>query len=574
MRSTASGNVYVRIDEIMALIDEGGNRSRKAAILGLWTADNYGSVLTAWSLYRTVERMGYTPVLVDHTEARNTDTKTGEFIRSRCRVTRAYTTSADMTELNDMVDTFIVGSDQNWNHYWLEELKGFAFFLDFAGSDKKMISYASSFGNDDYRGLVEEIDVMKLYLARFDAISMREAGAAKIWSEILRRNVECVIDPVFFTTPEEYLEVAKEHDTEPKNNKRLLEFVLDITRDLKSAGEKAAETVGAEYSLFLGADFIIQDGLQLTWDRNEHDVSEMLSYVSGSDFILTDSFHVTCLAIIFNRPFACIMNTRGRARMETVLRKLGLEEDDGFIEPENSGRTDWSRYFRITDDDWDRVNSNIDAWRKESLKWLEGSLNSSKQELSKIDRDLLLMEAVDIAALGNRNAANAIDRLDIIDRILKEMNDRFAIIDDIIYEHRVKITEAMTRERDRAIIDYFECKLNDGCYIAIRGGGVHTAKLLELLAAMIKRKGISVKYAVDMSSICSFALPQGCTLITPDAFWNEDRDVDAVILSSSKYIDAFRDEADRMNNGRYTILNPYDAFREGEIPPGQNWFDW
>lgn len=540
------------------------NINADCAMIGLWTANNYGSVLTAWSLYRELERLGCHPILIDHVEARNRHTVIGRFIRNRCNVTKIYNSSADMMELNDSIESFIVGSDQNWNDYWLEEIKGFAFFLDFVKENKRKISYATSFGNDDYKGLIEELDVIKLYLRRFDAISMRERGAAKLWTEILHRDIMCVIDPVFFTSADEYREVAKEYTGQQKET-FLLQFILDISPLLVEVGKTASKALDVKLNLFMGGDYIVQGDLEIDWDKEEHPVEEALAKISSADYVLTDSFHVMCLAVIFRKPFACIANTRGRARIETVLQYLGLEETEYLLESDKLREINWKDHFALLQIDWEAIEKKLDRWREDSVTWLKNALNCPILN-AEIDKDMLLMTSIDLAALGNRNAANGIKK---IDDLLVAMNARFSYLEDIL----VELKEPLINARGEKIKGYLNENVAADSVIAIRGGGIHTKKLIELMYEILKEKNVQIKYIIDRNKAVEIELPEGCGMVSPEQFWSQDFELDAVVISSSRFKKEVLQEAEENNCGRYRIIDPYNAFEKDEVRDGRAWFD-
>lgn len=523
------------------------------AVVGLWTEDNYGTVLTAWSLYKALERLGCHPVLVDQMGAGNRDTLRGQFIRNRCCVTKPYQTVGERMELNDFIDTFIVGSDQNWHDGWLEKNKGFLYFLDFVEDSKRKISYAASFGNNDYKGVIEELDVVKFYLQRFDAISMREKGAAKLWSEILHRDIMCAIDPVFLTSADEYKEIAKIWNGGHEAG-CFLEMLLDASAPLIESGREASKVLNADFDLFLGPDFTICDDTVIDWDRDKHPVEEFLARISDAEYILTDSFHVMCFAIIFHKPFVCVANTRGRARIESVLGVLGMEEKEYLIEPEGLRNFDWNRHFNTLKLDWDELDRKLQVWKEESMEWLKTALNCRTAK-TPLDKDRLLAEVTNLAAMGNRNAANA---LNILGAVCWEIGT---------------IKKSLIATRSMRLRKYLAAGIPSNSSIAIRGGGEHTRRLLMLMEEMIEEKNLCIKYIVDRSRELKLDIPETCEVILPDAFWSCGREVDIVIISSSKYKKELIREVDDRNQERYQIINPYDVFVKEELLEEQAWFD-
>ena len=55
----------------------------------------------------------------------------------------------------------------------------------------------------------------------------------------------------------------------------------------------------------------------------------MLAHIKNCEFVMTDSFHGVCFAIIFNKPFAVYINKdRGASRFYSLLKLLHLERAD------------------------------------------------------------------------------------------------------------------------------------------------------------------------------------------------------------------------------------------------------
>ena len=94
----------------------------------------------------------------------------------------------------------------------------------------------------------------------------------------------------------------------------------------------------AEEKLGVGA-FVISDAfiqnVEEGWDReifSNASLEDWLCNIITADYVLTDSFHGTCLAIIFNKPFITFANSaRGKARFDSLKEVFHL--DDRIIEP-------------------------------------------------------------------------------------------------------------------------------------------------------------------------------------------------------------------------------------------------
>ena len=74
------------------------------------------------------------------------------------------------------------------------------------------------------------------------------------------------------------------------------------------------------------------------------DIEDFINSYANADFVVTDSFHGTCLAIVFNKPFISIANKDGgEKRVVSLLKGLNLLDRlvysvDEIYEIKTSGR--------------------------------------------------------------------------------------------------------------------------------------------------------------------------------------------------------------------------------------------
>ena len=94
-----------------------------------------------------------------------------------------------------------------------------------------------------------------------------------------------------------------------------------------------------------------------------------MSAIRDSDFVITDSFHGTVFAIIFNKPFIVYANkNRGMDRFRTLLIHFGLEYR---IANSSSSVNDIIK----KQVNWDPINEIIRKKKEVSINFLEGILN-------------------------------------------------------------------------------------------------------------------------------------------------------------------------------------------------------
>lgn len=115
-------------------------------------------------------------------------------------------------ELQSHFDVFIAGSDQVWNPvFWsLEQLK--VYLLGFVSEGKK-ISYASSISSTIPD---EMIELYRIHLQQFHAISVREKLSAEEVRRILGYTPVINVDPTILLTSEEWYKIIKQSEFTPE----------------------------------------------------------------------------------------------------------------------------------------------------------------------------------------------------------------------------------------------------------------------------------------------------------------------------------------------------------------------
>jgi len=464
-------------------------RNHDIALLGLWNGGNFGAMITARALYDLLTNLGYDVLLVD--TALNYGTRNDEMLRyitDNCTCSCKYQRKSDFYELNSICDCFIIGSDQCWNPN-LNRMYGGLFMLDFIKSGKKMLTYATSFGHAYFDGNEEEENDYRYYLKRFNAISVREAEGVKICAELGIKGVKHVIDPIFF---------LKEHRIGLKEkNKYGLCYILDIKNETQTIIDKAEEAFGYPGKVILGLDYTNTNNLSLKNVCTVDSVDDFINGFANAEYVITDSYHGMCLAIMFNKPFRVIINEgRGRARFESLIRKLSLEQCviDG----------DFSVAGDIPRIDWEKVNDKVSAFKEESLVWLKRSM-AKEQGFS--DDDILFLE----------------DRIYLLEKHIDHLNIE-----------NEQLREQVKNPTYNRVRRYMEKQLKENSTVAIRGGGVHTRILLRFLLPIMKERSISFQvFDQTPGEIVDFEEVVPVVPVSADYI----RQADVVIMSVWKYRD-------------------------------------
>ncbi|WP_288948814.1 polysaccharide pyruvyl transferase family protein [uncultured Paracoccus sp.] len=361
-------------------MDNQANEKYDVAIIGVGVGANYGSVLTYYSLYQTVQSFGNKVLMVskigasaDDPEIQNTHAI--KFARKHYNLSKIYSQTT-VHELNRIANTFVIGSDQVWN-YGISQHFGKAFYLDFTEDSKRRISYAASFGHSKDFSPPDEVPVISELMRRFHAISVREDSGVKIARDIYQVPAKQVAEPIFLLDTQRYLDLAAQ-STRDVSGPYLLAYILDPTPEKKAAIEHVAKEKNLKIRIILdawphlfeknkqsmGIEGAVEEGI---------DTYDFLKLYANSSYVLTDSFHGTAFALKFGKPFASIGNKRrGVARFHSLFGIVGHKER--FTLDANDILTRSADFLAPLD--YTSIHAALDAHVKESKLWLKSALKT------------------------------------------------------------------------------------------------------------------------------------------------------------------------------------------------------
>ena len=330
--------------------------TNKICILNYWWAANYGANLTAYALQQLIDNS----VLVDNSDWSQwiSEEKQGfhlYFAEKYLLTTPVCRKVSDFIVLNNMVETFIVGSDQVFRKKTNRKVAE-TFLLDFATPDKKKIAFSASFGVDKENFLKETdskvIQRMKESLKSFDCISVREKQGVEICKDLFGVDAEWIIDPVFILDSFKYKELA---GISKKKKAPLIASCMFMKKD-KKIDKFLTEKYGYRVVELHNSKYTIED-----W----------LNTIKTCEFLITNSYHAMCFAVIFNKPFICLSKDMGAAsRFESLFEMLGIENQSiDSIEEIYSKDC----IFKI---DYEKVNKRIAEERERGLLFLKKALDA------------------------------------------------------------------------------------------------------------------------------------------------------------------------------------------------------
>lgn len=251
-----------------------------------------------------------------------------------------YSTNEVLTRANLSSDVWVVGSDQVWNPLF-ENGKDPAFFLSFVKEGKKF-SYAASISTHEFK---DEKFLSNLNLLKdFEKVSVRERSSI---CDLRRFDIESYYscDPVFLLKKDIWLKYITQNTSE------YAFYYIFCNSSLSDYTQRKLDLPVHSY-----------------FDSNE--IREkgpfgFLSEIYNAKVVVSNSFHATAFAILFNKDFYvlaredCDINIR----MKDLLNDLGLY--DRYI-------TDKKQFQDVKPIDWKRVNKLLDKLITCSRNYLKG----------------------------------------------------------------------------------------------------------------------------------------------------------------------------------------------------------
>lgn len=376
----------------------------KIGILTQPLNNNYGGLIQAWALQKTLYSMGHSAIIInrDFTKPedlslpkRIIDTIERELRIILGREKRQVTLSEYHTNLrrknlipfiqnryrgisprifsdkilkkyveSENFEAFVVGSDQVWRPSYSPAIGNF--FLDFLSptSKAKRIAYAASFGVDNWEYNDHQTRTFRNLAIKFNLITVRESSGVKLVNDYLHCKASQVLDPTMLLSSEDYTNLIV-NPTVPveQSDGSLFCYVLDPNPKLNNIIEKA------ETNTRLKAYYCNARKKVIASDFSNHldecvfpAVEQWLKSFQDAEMVITDSFHGTIFSILFNKPFWLTLNqSRGATRFTSLLKIFGLE--DRII-------TDLDNANWLKPINWDKVNAIHKAKSLESKKLL------------------------------------------------------------------------------------------------------------------------------------------------------------------------------------------------------------
>lgn len=333
----------------------------KIGILSMQRVINNGSLLQAYGLKKSIEKLGHYVKFVDY---KSSDIQSEKFTQKeklqnfspilytvlvagrnafkfglkgisiaisnhivRKNFLNNYMKVLNLTSkpnYSAKVDILVFGSDEVFNTIqYVEQGKGHAWQLYGADNNAgKLVSYAASFGHTTYEGLEKYnmLDKSKELLSKFDSFSVRDKNSYDIIKKLTGREASINIDPVLLYDYED-IEIKK-----PEIDNYILVYAYPGRINNKQE-VKAIKDFATKHNKKL----VCVNMMQAWCDKFIYaHPFDLLGYFKYADYVVTDTFHGAVISIKYNVPFVqFIRSSKGYSNNQKVgylLSMFGLED--------------------------------------------------------------------------------------------------------------------------------------------------------------------------------------------------------------------------------------------------------
>lgn len=348
----------------------------KIALLTIWHEKNYGAELQAYATIRILQELGHDVSMID---IRLTDMqklsvkgyiargimwlspcnrKFNAFWKKYIPCTRRYKSIEELKADPPEADVYIVGSDQVWNPDITKEFSTL-FFLNFGHEHVERVSFASSFGVEEWKHgmLTDEIGGL---LKRFSAISCREQSGVEILKKHFQINATCVADPTFILGDYSKLTGSIKH------RQSLVYYPLSNDIELESYAEGLAKRLHLKAVNNKKSTTLFH---RIEWDRTS--IEAWVKNIAEAEFVITRSFHGLVFSLLYQRQFAVLASRNGRGvRLVDLLTQLGLSHRIYNSTDEIDQSEPWKDTI-----DYTQISVKINDLQKQSVDFLKKALS-------------------------------------------------------------------------------------------------------------------------------------------------------------------------------------------------------
>ena len=268
-----------------------------------------------------------------------------------------------LKEYSKKYDIIVAGGDQVWNVRCPDG--GKEFYLNFT-HDVRKIAFSPSLGGTNILKAADDIDCYRKLVKEFEMLSVREPNGKKWLEELSGRSVPIIADPTLLLSKDEWAEALPIPEIK---GEYIFCYAFYHNDDVIN---KALQEISQKTKL----PVVIMDTKSYVFYQLDkygfvkHSCTGPLAFLGlmkNATLVLTQSFHGTLFASLFNRKFwsynipAYFRSDDDRAI--AILEQMGLPSR--YILIDDLLKTDILKEI-----DFAPVNKNIDLLREQALKYI------------------------------------------------------------------------------------------------------------------------------------------------------------------------------------------------------------
>lgn len=281
------------------------------------------------------------------------------FIRNNLSLTSKVNIN-NLEDLNNYIDIFIVGSDQVWSLEMTDYDK--TYLLTFVDESKLKISYAASLKTSNDKRTEE---LLKKYLPKIDAISVRESNTVEYLKEKFNIESTCVLDPTLLLSSQKWIDLVRNKDIQ-KDNKYILIYIVSQQEQLLDMAFRYAQDNNLN---IISLNHL--KGRENYTDKSDASIEQFIDLINRAECIFTTSFHGIALSINLHKEFyfeTKKISSNNNMRLIDITDKLGLSN-------RNISNNAISNNI-----DWKSVEEKLNSLRKESFAFLSSAIGLKNEK--------------------------------------------------------------------------------------------------------------------------------------------------------------------------------------------------
>ena len=355
---------------------------KQAALETLWFMQDYGNIISAFALAKTVESLGYDAVLLNKPFRFWTDTDTsadseaGKFIYKNCNVAPVCYNSGDFLKLEKENDVYISGSHPLWSYELCGKETNFHYYFEGVSDSKTKISYATGFGGDYTGPHGEDKKLSIYYLNRYAGISVGDYNDAEIMGQHLGIEPKVVLNPILMCDRSVFEKASENAPAKRAETSEsfVFSYIKNVTARKKELVMRGNDVIAERSSnpLRCLADLGISDKSKSKtgFECSPNDtVEDFIYYIINSEFVITDDFSTVCLAVLFNKPFVFAGSEKDTYTRQTYATLFSLGIDERIVLEEDDFKV--REYLFRMPIRYNKVNKLLEEQRGQSAEWLK-----------------------------------------------------------------------------------------------------------------------------------------------------------------------------------------------------------